>query len=255
MSNIDLTNWKITLPIPREDKKVAMSIYNPELSNFRENKTLESFMYADDSDNSIVFNSTPGYTTPHSPFSRTELREQMIAGSDDHNWTFKQGGHFRGVYKIDDISVGKDNWPHGVIIMQIHGRLSDDQCELVNGPENNNFLPPLKVAWRKGFITVRGKELINKDASYEELLREESWKGTRQFWFPTPVGFNKFAIDVIVNDKSLEVILNDNDSIYFDGPDIEKWVAHNYFKAGSYLHSKDEGSFAKVKLYELKVSH
>ena len=35
----------------------------------------------------------------------------------------------------------------------------------------------------------------------------------------------------------------------------DKIVFENYFKAGNYLQSKDEGAFATVKYYDLEVSH
>ena len=37
---------------------------------------------------------------------------------------------------------------------------------------------------------------------------------------------------------------------------MRKWgVFENYFKAGNYFQSRDEGSFSKVRFYELEVEH
>jgi hypothetical protein len=37
---------------------------------------------------------------------------------------------------------------------------------------------------------------------------------------------------------------------------MQKWgVFENYFKAGNYLSTIDSGAFARVKYYELKVTH
>lgn len=58
------------------------------------------------------------------------------------------------------------------------------------------------------------------------------------------------------SDGRMEVILNDNETAVYDGIHIQKWgIFENYFKAGNYLVSTNEGSYAKVKYYELEVSH
>ena len=54
----------------------------------------------------------------------------------------------------------------------------------------------------------------------------------------------------------MEIILNEDESVVYDGIHIEKWgVFENYFKAGNYLSAKEEGDFARVKYYDLEVSH
>jgi hypothetical protein len=50
--------------------------------------------------------------------------------------------------------------------------------------------------------------------------------------------------------------LNDKESYTIENDDMKRWaVFENYFKAGNYLATKDEGSFAKVKYYNLEVKH
>ena len=53
------------------------------------------------------------------------------------------------------------------------------------------------------------------------------------------------------------MILNEGEAnMVFDDIHMQRWgVFENYFKAGNYLATKDEGSFAKVKYYDLEVSH
>ena len=54
----------------------------------------------------------------------------------------------------------------------------------------------------------------------------------------------------------MEVVLNDKESVIYEDLHIKKWgVFENYFKAGNYLVSKDDGAYAKVKYYTLEVSH
>ncbi len=44
----------------------------------------------------------PGGLYPNSSYSRTELCEQMIPGSNSTNWTFAQGGNMKGRLAIED---------------------------------------------------------------------------------------------------------------------------------------------------------
>lgn len=54
----------------------------------------------------------------------------------------------------------------------------------------------------------------------------------------------------------MAITLNDKQTLVYEGVHMDKWAAfENYFKAGNYLVTRDEGAFAKVKYYELSVSH
>jgi hypothetical protein len=50
--------------------------------------------------------------------------------------------------------------------------------------------------------------------------------------------------------------LNNSEYKAYENIHMKKWgVFENYFKVGNYFQSRDEGSYAKVKLYELTVKH
>ena len=67
---------------------------------------------------------------------------------------------------------------------------------------------------------------------------------------------NKFTLEVKVTDGKMVVVLNNSEYKVYDTIHMKKWgVFENYFKAGNYFQSRDEGSFAKVKYYELEVTH
>jgi hypothetical protein len=54
----------------------------------------------------------------------------------------------------------------------------------------------------------------------------------------------------------MKIILNGKQSKVYESIHLQKWgVFENYFKAGNYLVTKDKGAFAKVKYYQLEVSH
>lgn len=251
LPNIDLSNWKVTLPIGNPTE-----VLPPEILNYASNETLKPFMYNDSIDGAIVFYTYPGASTANSSYSRTELRELMNpADYGKTNWTFAQGGYMKGTLAMADISTNDAGNYDRAIIMQIHGRLTDEQRDLI-GAKDNNAPPVLKIYWAFGNVRVKTKVLKNLDASYEELLQTDAWGDDEGYTFTESVGFDKFTLEVKVSEGRMEVVLNGKESVVYDDIHIEKWgVFENYFKAGNYLISLDEKAYSKVKYFDLEVNH
>ena len=249
LPDVDLSNWKVTLPIgnPTEVKP-------PEILEYATNGLLKDFMYNDSIDGSLVFYTYPGASTTNSSYSRTELREQLEPGRNDVNWTFAQGGNMRGRLKMGEISEDGSGDYHRAIIMQIHGRLTDAQSDLI-GQSDNNAPPVLKIYWNNEKIRVLRKILKDTDVNDVDILSTAAWTD-EGFWFDEVVGFEPFELEVKVSDGRMEIILNDNEHMVFEDIHMQKWgVFENYFKAGNYLITSDEDAFASVKYYELEVNH
>ena len=124
------------------------------------------------------------------------------------------------------------------------------------GADDNNAPPILKIYWDNGKIRVKTKVLKNINASEKGILYEEAWGDDEGFNFEQEVGFNKFNLEVKVSEGKIVVVLNNTDYKVYENIHIKRWgVFENYFKAGNYFQSRDEGSFSKVKFYELTVSH
>jgi hypothetical protein len=255
IANIDLSHWKVTIPTAGENGKV-IEVEPPALLDYASITALKPFMYNDSTDGSIVFHAYPSSTTKNTKYSRSELREQMVPGDNNKNWTFKDGGYMRGVLSVADISKDEKGKYHRVIIMQIHGRLTNAQKEL-SGQDDNNAPPILKIYWDNGKIRVKTKVLKDKNATDEEILHEDAWGDDEGYNFPQEIGLNKkFELEVIIKDGEMEIIMNKIHRAKYKDESIERWaIFENYFKAGNYFQSRDEGSFAKVKYYELEVSH
>ena len=250
LPKIDLNNWKITLPIGAPTEVIP-----PEILAYATNATLKPFMYNDSTDASIVFYTYPGSSTANSSYSRTELREQMVPGSNSVNWTFPQGGRMKGTLSVPEISKDASGNPHRTIIMQIHGRLTNEQRDLI-GQGDNNAPPVLKIYWEKGKVVVKTKMLKDLSDTYEESLHTDAWKDAPGRTFARTVGTEKFTLEVIASDGRLEVKMDDDETFVFNDEHMQRWaIFENYFKAGNYLISTQTGAFAKVKYYELEVSH
>ena len=254
ISKIDLTHWKVTIPTPRKDGK-ATEVAPPEIFDYANNKALKEFMYNDSTDGSIVFHAYPLATTANTKYSRSELREQMVSGSNSRNWTFKEGGRMKVKMAIDDVSKDRNGKEHKIIIAQIHGRLTNEQRDLI-GQKDNNAPPILKIYWDKGKIRVKTKVLKNKNASDIEILDKKAWGDDAGYTFEEPVDKRRFTLEIIVSEGRLEVVLNKWMRKVYKGKDLDRWgIFENYFKTGNYFQSRDKGSFGKVKIYELEVSH
>lgn len=250
LPDIDLTHWKVNLPIDNPS-----SVRPPEILNYATNEELKPFMYNDSIDGSLVFYTRPGETTPNATYSRTELREQMVSGSDHVNWTFAQGGRIRGELAVTEISQDSQGNDHRTIVMQIHGRLTDEQRELI-GENDNNAPPILKIYWQNGQIRIKTKRVKDLSNTNEALLHTSAWEDDDGYIMPVEVEHERFTLEVIVTNKRMEVVLNDTHSKVYNNIHIEKWgMFENYFKAGNYLQTRDENAFARVKYYSLEVTH
>ena len=156
---------------------------------------------------------------------------------------------------MGEVSKAKDGKYHKVIIAQIHGRLTNEQRELI-GQKDNNAPPILKIYWQDGKIRVKTKVLKYADVDQVGILHKDAWGDDKGRTFEEEVGFRKFLITVDVTDGKMVVSLNKNEFFVYDDISIRKWgIFENYFKAGNYLQTRDEGAFAKVKIYELHVEH
>lgn len=256
-ASIDLSHWSVTIPEENPKKPgQPIDVGYPDILDFANNPVLKKYMYNDEKDKSIVFYAFPsGSTTANSHFSRSELRETMEVGNKNVNWTFAQGGKFKGTYAIADVSKESNGKYSKVIIAQIHGRLTEEQRKLI-GQKDNNAPPILKIYWENGKIRVKTKVLKNPNATDKEILEVKAWGDDKGRDFKEKVNFDKFTLEVIVSEGRMEVILNGSESLVYDDINMKKWgVFENYFKAGNYFQSTEPNTFAKVKIYSLETSH
>jgi len=196
---IDLSNWKITIPKSRPDTtNKPIEVAPPEILDFKNNEDLKPYFYRDTEDGALVFYANPAQTTRNTKYSRSELREQMEPGSNKVNWTFEQGGKMRGTLSVPEVTQNEIGDYHRVIIMQIHGRLSNEQRDMI-GEDDNNAPPILKIYWDEGRVRVKTKVLKNKKAKVPEILHESAWGDDKGRNFKEIVGTNKFTLEVNVS--------------------------------------------------------
>lgn len=255
LPKIDLSHWKVTLPVTN-DKGKPYEIEPPEILDFANNEVAKPYMYIDSVAGAIVFHAMPTNSkTRNTKYTRSELREQMEPGNNNKNWTFKQGGRMKAKIAMEETTRDAKGKYHRTIIMQIHGRLTNEQRDLI-GEDDNNAPPILKIYWDNGKIRVKTKVLKNLNATIPEILHEDAWDNDKGFNFEQKVGFRKFTLEVKISEGKMVIVLNNNEYKVYENIHMRKWgVFENYFKAGNYFQSRDKGAYSKVKFYSLEVSH
>jgi len=255
LPKIDLSHWKVTLPVANEQGK-PIEISPPEISNYANIEVAKPYMYLDSVRGAIVFHAMPTNSkTRNTKYTRSELREQLVPGDNNVNWTFADGAYMKGKIAMEASTRNSSGKYHRTIIMQIHGRLTNEQRDLI-GQDDNNAPPILKIYWDNGKIRIKTKVLKNLNAPDQVLLHEEAWGNDAGFNFEEEVGFRKFILEVKVSEGKMVIVLNKNEYKVYENIHMKRWgIFENYFKAGNYFQSRDEGSFSKVRFYELEVSH
>jgi len=258
LADIDFSNWKLTLPID-ENNNGSPDEYQPDVLKNLGYQTLESilpYMYDDIEDSSIVFYTFPDVSTTNSSYSRTELRELINLSNARDNWTLLAGGEMVGRLKVESVSEDQESGDdyHKVIVMQIHGIISEEDMDL-HGFSSNNGPPLIKIYWKDGYVWCHKKSLIDESTEGDALLETSN-----NTWTDIKVnlgyaGFEVFDFRITATDARLEVQLNQDTPFVYEDISLDKWPYENYFKAGNYLTSTNSDAFSYVKYYELSISH
>jgi len=260
-AEIDFANWKVTLPVD-EDNNGKPDEYQPEeLIDFgyQTLKAVQPYMYDDTEDSSIVLYTFPDVSTTNSSYSRTELRELISPSNSKENWTLLEGGEMIGRLKVDSISENtqsSDDY-HRVIVMQIHGIISDEDV-IAHGFTSHNGPPLIKIYWKDGYIWCHKKSLVDEATTGTDLI--QPYTSSNNFWTDVKdnlgyVGNDPFDFRITASDAQVEVQLNTGTPIVYQDVSLDKWRYENYFKAGNYLITTDADAFSYVKYYNLNITH
>lgn len=230
-SKIDLSDWKLQLPI---DAKGTFSGKAAEV------KVLSNYVHQDyfrtGSDGAVVLAApVDGATTGGSIYARSELRE--MNGPAPAEWTLAQGGRLTATLQVDAAPIQSDGTYGKMVVGQIHG--GDGQM--------------VRLAWQDGTlffandITSNGKkdvhiELLNAAGQQPDVDLNET-----------------FSYSIDVSNNRLTVAVEADGQVYSSSSAINKAWSDNafYFKAGAYLgvNEKTGQGVGQVSLFALDVDH
>jgi poly(beta-D-mannuronate) lyase len=112
-SVLNLTNWKLTLPVGKNAHS-ATEVEQPALNSYQN----ATYFHLNRLGNGVVFRANAGgATTSGSTYPRSELREMTNRGKDEASWSSKSGTHVMTV--TEAITAVPTVKPH-VVAAQIH---------------------------------------------------------------------------------------------------------------------------------------
>ena len=148
---LNLTNWKLTLPVETSHAGSPDEIVQPELNGFQDTQ----YFHVNDTRNGVTFKAPcGGATTSGSGYPRSELREMSNNGIDKASWSTTSRTHTMEITQA--ITHRPDVKPH-VVAGQIHDADDDVIVFRLEGTklfidENGNTGPVLTANYQLGDI-------------------------------------------------------------------------------------------------------
>lgn len=216
---VDLTNWKLTLPIgSASEPDKAIEIKHPHLPADQ-----SEFFRRTEDNSGIAFKAhTAGATTSGSSYPRSELREMTDAGDEKADWDSTLGEHVMTV--TGAITHLPDRKPH-VVAAQIH----DAEDDIVMVRLENKHL----------FVEADGDPVGTLDSNYQ--------LGTR------------FTVAIRANADGVKVSYNGTPKVNYDKAGKHWYFkAGCYTQASSKVDptsSKYGTGYGEVVIYALTVKH
>ncbi|MBL8155270.1 MAG: polysaccharide lyase family 7 protein [Anaerolineae bacterium] len=220
---IDLTNWKITLPLASpNDEDSPLEIFQPQLARYIANPW---FLLNPESSGVIFRAPVNGTTTSGSSYPRSELREMASNGLVRASWSSTRGTH---TMLIDQAITAVPQTKRHVVAGQIHDS-SDDVIVI-------------RLEYPKLYVNVDGKNVLTLDENY--VLGE---RFTVQFVVSggkTAVYYNGSTTPVYTLNKSFS-------NAYFKAG---AYTQSNCDREGS-SSLCNASNFGEVVIYRLAVRH
>jgi hypothetical protein len=230
---LDLSSWKLTLPVTinnsnsnnsndNDDEPLPQDIRQPELATYQMNPW---FMPTPDKKGVVFRAAVNAPTTANSSYPRSELREMTSDGMNEAVWPSTNGTHT--LFLDEAITAVPKNKPD-VVAGQIHG----DDDDLIT----------IRLEGNKLFVARSRANLATLDDNYTLGKR--------------------FTIKFVAQNGKI--------SVYYNGTVVpvyvlEKSVKQAYFKAGVYTQSNceteespdlcNENNFGEVVIYKVTVGH
>ncbi|WP_186445803.1 polysaccharide lyase family 7 protein [Paenibacillus cremeus] len=224
-SNIDLSHWKLTLPLEKATDISTADLVKGYSSDY---------FYTDPQDGAMTFWSpVVGGKTANTEYPRSELREMMNPSSSKVNWTW-QGTHIENAREM----VTQVPSSGRVVVMQIHGITT----------AGGDAAPLVKV------------EYDDKKKAIDCLVKSSSKTGDKDIHYT----FNGYDLNkaydgqLKVVDGVLSMTFNGvTKTVNFVEQDPNWKTLNFYFKAGVYVQDNqgDKNEGGRVKIYKLDVSH
>jgi hypothetical protein len=212
---LDLTNWKLTLPICTYNPPNPDEVKQPALSHYT-----SSFFQPNGDNNGVVFRAiATGVPTVGSEYARTELREMDGGGRRLGSWSCSRGSHHLYIRQsIDYLPTGRP----AVVAGQVH--CSTEYGLLV------------RLDGRQLYVRTAEGSMGDLDPNYQ--------LGTL---FELRIAAQDNVISVYYNESLKVEFRRDWQTCYFK--------AGVYLQSNVKRWGDSEGSYGQVTIHDLRVGH
>lgn len=212
---LDLSNWKLTLPMSTTSHDEAEEITQPALATYKNKK----FFHVNRDDSGVVFRSPAGgATTSGSDYPRSELREMTAQGSREASWSNASGKHVMTVTQaITSIPRVKSE----VVAGQIHD--SEDDVIMV------------RLEKKRLFVEADGDDVGVLDNNYT-------------------IG-TKFTVQISASASGIKIRYNDSRVVTYDKVGKGYYFKAGCYTQSNTDRGDDSGASGEVVIYDLDISH
>ena len=217
---LDLTNWKLTLPVNTEHAGNPDEIKQPELNTYSNS----DYFHTNKAGNAVIFRAqTGGATTSGSNFPRSELREMINDGKNPAAWSSSEGTH---TLFIDQRVTHLPDVRKHIVFGQIH--------------DADKYVIFFRLENRRLLVSVNGGDRVTLDDNY--VL------GTR------------FSVEFVVTNDQTRCYYNDELKYTFNGHFTDAYFkAGAYVQSSCKGAKKVEGescfAYGEVEIFNVWTKH
>lgn len=222
---LNLTNWKLTLPVNTDDE-----IMSPQLrAGYEHNQ----YFFTACPGPVVVFRApVGGDTTGGSDNPRSELREMRANGTDEADWNMKSGTHTMTIVQAITSRPKREDGTNPVVAGQIHDEDDDVTVARLQGPH--------LIATKDDAISGSGTFVL----------------------IPNYKLGTQFTLRMVANaaGTTYYIAIGGGPLVRKGTVGMVRSGAGNYFKAGAYTQANSEnggvkGTYGEVRIKSLSVTH
>jgi hypothetical protein len=217
---LNLTNWKLTIPINTSHSGNPDEIKRPELDAY----TSDNYFFTSTKGNTVTFRvNAGGATTSGSHFPRSELREMANNGMDEASWSSAEGTH---TLFIDQQINHLPEVRRHMVVGQIH--------------DDSKYIMFFRIEDKKLLISVNGGS--------RDVLDENYVLGTR------------FTVKLVVHNNETQCYYNNELKYTYKASFSGAYFkAGAYLQSSCQGDKKTEGescnAYGEVEIYNVWVKH
>lgn len=214
-SRLDLTNWKIALPIDTNHAGSPDEIKQPEIASF----SLPPYFVSNPNGAGVVFRAhAGGATTKNSKYPRSELREMTDGGHSEAGWSNQSGKHTMTVRQaVTHLPERKSE----VVTAQIH----DDSDDIVM----------VRLENRRLFVEADGSEI--------GVLNPEYVLGT------------PYVVTITAERNAIKVYYDGELKVSYDKDGTDYYFKVGCYTQSNTERGDKPDAYGEVIIYDLKVEH